>query len=164
VRGAARWCWVNRVDSLLIPFVRELGIEDGVRLAEIKMNWHNLFNKPLSYHMSPSMLSGDEIVLNVDSPVWLQELNFYKEDIIKKLSAYGVKAARFRLGTLMTSTSRGRVSIISEVKRRESRVKRLTTEELFYIEETTSKINDPELRETVRRTIEKALTSRRTRV
>ncbi|MEW6417197.1 MAG: DciA family protein [Nitrospirota bacterium] len=154
---------MKRVDSLLIPFVRELGIEDGVRLAKIKMNWHNLFNKPLSYHMSPYMLSGDEIVLNVDSHLWLQELNFYKEDIIKKLSAYSVKAVRFRLGTLMTSTSRGRVSKKSEVTSQKSQVRRFTHEELSYIEDTISKINEPELRETVRRTIQKALISRRIR-
>lgn len=155
---------MNRVDSLLVPFIRELGIEDGVRFAEIKMNWHNLFNKPLSYHMSLSMLSGDEIVLNVDSPVWLQELIFYKEEIIKKLSAYGVKAVRFRLGTLMSSTSRSRVSKKSEVRSQKSEVRRPTHEELSYIEDTVSKIDDEALRETVRRTIQKALTSRRTRL
>jgi hypothetical protein len=148
---------VNRVDSLLGPFIRELRIEDGIRFAKIKMNWHNLFDKPLSYHMSPSVLSGDEIVLNVDSPVWLQELNFYKEDIIKKLSAYGVKAVRFRLGTLMTSTSRGRVSKKSEVRKP-------TREDLSYIENTVSKIDDEALRETFRRTIEKAITSNRGKV
>jgi hypothetical protein len=148
---------VNRVDSLLIPFVRDLGIEDGVRLAEIKMNWHNLFNKPLSYHMSPSMLSGDEIVLNVDSPVWLQELNFYKEDIIKKLSAYSVKAVRFRLGTLMTSTSRGRISKKSEVRR-------FTTEELSYIDEAVSQIEDEKLKEVAKTAMEKAIASGKTKI
>jgi hypothetical protein len=155
VRSGAWWCVVNRVDFLIVPFIRELGIEDGVRLTEIKMNWHNLFNKPLSSHMSPSMLSGDEIVLNVDSPVWLQELNFYKEDIIKKMGAYGVRAVRFRLG---------RVSTKLEVRSQKSEVKSLTPEELSYIEEAASKISDPELRETVRRTIEKAITSNRGKV
>ncbi len=146
---------VNRVDSLLVPFIRELRIEDGIRFAKIKMNWHNLFDKPLSYHMSPSVLSGNEIVLNVDSPVWLQELNFYKEDIIKKLSAYGVKAVRFRLG---------RVSKKSEVRSQKSEVRKPTHEELSYIENTVSKIGDEALRETFRRTIEKAITSNRGKV
>jgi len=98
VRGGAWWCGVKRIDHLLIPFIRELGIEDSVRLAEIKKDWYNLFNEPLSSHMSPYKLSEGEILLTVDSPVWLQELSFYKEDIIKKLSSYNVKSVRFRLG------------------------------------------------------------------
>jgi len=146
---------VNSVDSLLIPFIRELGIEDGVRLAKIKRNWHNLFNKPISHHMSPSMLSRGEILLNVDSPVWLQELQYYKDDILKKMRSYGVKAVRFRIG---------RVSKKSGVRCRESDVRKPTHEELSYIENITSKINDEALRETVRRTIEKAITSNRGKV
>lgn len=147
---------MKRADSLLIPFIRELGIEDGVRLAEIKKNWYNLFNKPLSYHMSPFMLSKGEILLNVDSPVWLQELNFYKEDIIKKLSPYSVKDVRFRLGRVSTKQN-------TEYRTQNTEVKPLTTYELSYIEEVVSPISDEALREIVRRTIQKALTSGRTR-
>ncbi len=156
VRGRAWWCGVKRADSLLIPVVRELGIEDSVKLAEIKKTWHNLFNKPISYHMSPFKLSNGEIFLNVDSPVWLQELNFYKEELIRKMSSYGVRAVRFRLGRVSTKAT-------SEVKSKKPGVKPLTTEELSYIEETVSLIDDQALRETLRRTIEKALTSGRTK-
>ncbi len=145
---------MKRIDSLLDPFIRDLGIEDGVRLAEIKREWFNLFNEPLSYHMSPSMLSEGEITLNVDSPVWLQQLNFYKEDIIKKLTPYGVKDVRLRLG---------KVSTKSEVRSQKSKVRSLTHEERSYIEETVSQIGDESLREAVRRTIEKTLTSGRRR-
>lgn len=140
---------------MLIPFIRELGIIDGVMLAEIKRNWHNLFSKPLSYHMSPFRISRDEILLNVDSPVWLQELNFYKEDIIKKMSSYGIKAVRFRLG---------RVSTKSEVKSQKSKVRRLTYEELSYVEGTVSKINDEALKMVVKMAMEKAITSGKTKI
>jgi hypothetical protein len=165
VRDRAWWCGVKRADSLLLTVINELGINDGVRLAEIKRNWYNLFSKPLSYHMSPSMLSNGEILLNVDSPAWLQELNFYKEDIIKKMSSYGVRAVRFRLGRVSTKSEvspprfaeRGRGSQKSEARS-------LTHEELSYIENTVSKISGEALRETVIRTIEKALISGRTRL
>jgi hypothetical protein len=147
---------VKRIDSLLGPFIRELGIEEGVRLAEIKRDWFSLFNEPLSYHMSPFMLSEGEITLNVDSPVWLQQLNFYKEDITKKLSSYGVKSVRFRLGKVSTRK-------ISNLKSQISNLKPLTEEECSYIEETVLQINDEALREVVRRAIEKSLTSGRRR-
>jgi hypothetical protein len=145
---------VKKAVSLLIPLIKELGIEDSVRLAEIKNNWHNIFNKPLSYHMSPSMLSKGEILLNVDSPVWLQELKFYKEDIIKKMSSYGVKAVRFRLGRVSTRTT-------SEVKSKKSRVKPLSTEELSYIDKTVSRVDDQDLRDTIRKAMGKAIATRK---
>ena len=146
---------LNRVDSLLTPFIREFGIEDGVRLADIKRNWYNLFNKPLSYHMSPSMLSGNEIVLNVDSPVWLQELKFYKEDIIKTLSLYGVKAVRFKLG---------RVSKKSGVRSQKSRVKSLNDSEHSFIEEIVSHLKDEPLRAVVKTAIKKAIEKGKTKI
>ena len=140
---------MKRADSVLTPFIRELGIEDGIKLAEIRRNWYNLFDKPLSYHMSPFILSKGEILLNVDSPVWLQELTFYKEDIIKKMSSYGVKTVRFRLGRVS-------IKVKSGIQGQKSRVEQLTTEELSYIEETVSKINDEKLKETVQKAMKKS--------
>ncbi|MDH5203741.1 MAG: DUF721 domain-containing protein [Nitrospirota bacterium] len=150
---------MQRADSLILPLVRELGFEDGVRLAEMKKKWDDLFHEPLSSHMSPLMLSGGEVILNVDSPVWLQELNFLKEDLIKKLSHYGVRSVRFRLGRVSTG-------ITSGVKRQSttrsgSKDKSLTAKELSYIEETVSQINDNALRETARKAIQKAFNSGR---
>lgn len=154
VRGGAWWCGVKRADSLLQTFIGELGIEDGLRFAEIKKNWFNLFNEPLSSHMSPCTLSEGELLINVDSPVWLQELHYYKGNIADRLSPFGVKDVRFKLGRVSTKVKPG-------VKGQRSRVKPLTAEELSYIEETVSQISDEELRETIKRTIEKAFISRR---
>jgi len=141
---------VKTAGSLLIPLIRELGIEDGVRLAEIKKNWFDLFHEPLSHHMAPCTLSGVEILLHVDSPVWLQELNFYKDDIIKKLSPYGVQRVRFKLGRVSTT-------IKSEVRSQKSGVEQLTTDELSFIDETVSQIKDEELREAIRKAMQTSI-------
>jgi hypothetical protein len=145
---------VKRVDDLLLPLVKDLGIQDNIRLTEIKKIWYSLFKDPLSSHMSPYKLSEGEILLNVDSPVWLHELNYFKEDIIKTLSSYGVREVRFRLGRVSTKEK-------SEIHRQTSRDKTLTTEELSYIEKTTSQLSDGKLRETVKRAMKKALIGKR---
>jgi len=155
---------VKRADSLLIPYIRDLGIGDGVRLAEIKRDWYVLFNKPLSYHMSPSLLSEGEILLNVDSPVWLQELNFHKEVIQQKLSSYGVRTVRFRLGRVSTEISSGIGSQKSRVRSKKSEDKQVKAEEHAFIEKTASHINDEALRLTVRLAMEKAIASGKTKI
>jgi hypothetical protein len=146
---------VKRTGDLLIPIIKNLGIEDNLRLAEIKKDWNNLFKDPLSLHMFPSKLSEGEILINVDSAVWLQELNYYKDDILKKLNKYGVKEARLRLGKVQKNIS-------SEVKSKKLKARRFSVQELSYIDQVVLKINDPELREIVRRALEKAIASKKT--
>jgi hypothetical protein len=144
-----------RADSLLIPFIKGHGIQEGVRLFEIRKNWNNLFTKPLSSHMSPVMLSEAELLINVDSHIWLQELNFYRDDIIKKLSSYGVKNVRFRLGRVS--------NIKSDVKNKKAEVKPLSNNELSYIEETISLISNGELRDKIRKAMERSIATRKIR-
>jgi len=147
---------VKRVDSLLGPLVRDLGIEDGLRLVQVKKNWHTLFNEPLSSHMTPYKLTQGALLLNVDSSVWLQELNYFKKDIIEKLTPYGINDIRFKLGKVSKKTESG-------VCDQGYIIKTLTPEEVSYIEKTVCQVMDEELKGTVRRAIEKSISSRQTK-
>jgi hypothetical protein len=147
---------VKRADSLLKPLVRDLGIEDGIRLSQIKRHWYTLFHKPLSHHMSPSFLSGNELLLTVDSPVWLQELKFYQGDIITKLALYEVKTVRFRLGRVNAAEN-------AETGREGGKAKPLTAHDRSFIEDTVSTIEDEELREVVKKAMGKAIATVRKR-
>lgn len=141
---------MKKAGELILPLIRNLDIEDNIRLYEIKKNWDSLFKEPLLFHIYPFKLSEGEILINVDSPVWLQELNYYRNDIVKKLRGYGVKDVRFKIGRISKRK-------VSNFKSQMSNVRRLTDEELSFIEKTVSQISDDKLRETVKRAMEKAL-------
>jgi Dna[CI] antecedent, DciA len=143
---------VKRADVLLKPLVRNLGLDDAIRLAQIKSQWHTLFQKPIAYHMSPSSLSGSELLLNVDSPIWLQELKFYQEDIIKKLTLYHVRTVRFRLGRVYAIANQ-------EGENEGLKGKPLTAHDQSFIEETVSNIEDEALKEVIKKAIAKAMTA-----
>ncbi len=148
---------VRKIDSILFPLVRNLGIESSVRCSEVKKIWHTLFNEPLSCHMVPYKMTEGVILLNVDSSVWLQELNYFKKDIIEKLSPYGIKDVRFKLGKVSQRLESGFCNqTVGE--------KPLTPEEASYIEKTVSHIIDEEIRETIRRVIKRAISSGKTKV
>jgi hypothetical protein len=153
---------MKRVASLLSPFIKELGIADGVKLSEIKRDWYVLFQKPLSLHMYPSVLSKGELLLNADSPVWLQELNFFRVEILKKLGPYDVKTVRFRLGRVSADIKPEDRS--GATAREKPKEKTLTAEEQAFIQQTVLKINDNALRVAVKTAIEKAVTCRRTKL
>lgn len=146
---------MKKVDSLLRPLVRDFGMESDIKFIELKKNWHILFNGLLVCHMSPYRLTEGVILLNVDSPVWLQELKYFKRDIVGKLSLYGVKDVRFKLGRVSMKDG-------AETRDEGTGAKTFTHEELLYIEKTISRIADKELRGTVRRAIEKSISSRKT--
>jgi hypothetical protein len=152
---------VRKLDSLLAPVIKNLDIEDGVRFAGIKKNWQLLFQKPLTYHAAPSVLSEGELLLNVDSPAWLQELKFFTGDIVRKLSPFGVRTIRLRLGKVSSTLQESLP--VKEGARRAAPV-RFSPEETAYIQQAVSGIYDEELKGTVRAAIEKAISSGGTKI
>jgi hypothetical protein len=145
---------VKKVGSLCVPFIRELGIQDAVRLAAVKRDWDTIFSQPLSSHMSPCTLSHGEILLNVDSPVWLQELQYYKKEILGKLRSYGITSMRLKIGRVSRNMSRDK-------RHKESRFKTLTAEEISLVEDAVSQIDDEELRATLQKAMKRSLSARK---
>lgn len=141
---------MNRIGSLISPFVRSLGIEGALRLAEIRREWAALFGEPLSLHMSPASMRNDELLINVDSPVWLQQISFYKTDIVKKLSRFRIAGVRFRLGKIRPEkgVATNQHSVLTK--------KNLDAVTMQYIEQTVSAIRDDEIKESVRKAMEKS--------
>lgn len=95
---SARRSDLQRAGGLINSIMADLGLEDGLRLWRLRAAWGQIFGPPLCLHMSPSSLKGRTLVINVDSPAWLQELNFKKNEIIRKLGAFGINGIRLRGG------------------------------------------------------------------
>lgn len=143
---------MKRADSLLSPLIKSLGLEDSVRAGRIKKEWAAIFEKPVSLHMSPASLREGELLINVDSPVWLQQLNFYKDTIIKKLNGFGIKTVRFKMGRVLPEKKQAKPIL-------EKRL--LTVNENSYIEETISPVQDQELRDNIKKAMEKSMSFKR---
>lgn len=147
---------VKKLGSLISPFIREFGLEEAIRFGAIKREWGNIFSEPLSVHMSPARLKNGELLVNVDSPLWLQQLTFLKAQVIVKLSPFGVKELRFMLG---------RVTPVQREKIQSFRTKPrpLKSEAVQQIEDTIAGAEDVALKESIRKAMEKALADRRTK-
>lgn len=147
-RSGKKSSLIVRTDSVLTPILKNLGIEAGVRLAQIKNNWQNIFDRPLSLHMYPSKLSAGELLLNVDSPIWIQQLTYYKKEIIEKLHSYGVKEVRFRIG---------RISPDKQIVPKSPVLRELSDEDKLFISDLTSEIKDEDLKGAVKTAVERSL-------
>jgi len=145
-----RYSKLEKADSLLAPLLRNLGIEEGVRLAQIKNNWHKIFEKSISLHASPSKLSEGKLLLNVDSPIWIHQLTFCKVAIIDKLVKYGVKEVSFRMGKIQQRKQHQDIEGPPE----------LSSEDSVLIAELVSGVIDRELKESIRGAVEKSFRTR----
>jgi len=144
---------MERAGSILIPAIKRLGIEEDVRLLRIRNDWDALFDKPLSLHMSPSRLLEGELLLNVDSPIWMQQLHFCSREITAKLSSYGVKSVRLRVGKVFQR----KCSDNENNKPKGS----LSADDARFIDDLVTSVNDEELRAAIKTAAEKFLSCRK---
>ncbi len=146
---------MKKVSALIPRLLRELGLEEAARFERISKEWSAIFREPLSLHMSPTTLKNGELLIAVDSPVWLQQISLFKPDITKKLNAYGVTDVRFRIGRMAKPAGGMRKLNEARPKERPS----LGRDALREIDETVSGLKDGALRENVRRAMEQSLRS-----
>jgi hypothetical protein len=146
---------VRKVGTLIPGLLKGLGLEEAARFERIKKEWSIIFREPLSLHMAPSGLKNGELLIAVDSPVWLQQISLFKADIMKNVSPFGVKEVRFRLGHVGKTRERKRETDEMRPQERPS----LGRDALREIDETLSGLSDIGLRESVRRAMEQSFRS-----
>ncbi|MBI5212313.1 MAG: DUF721 domain-containing protein [Nitrospirae bacterium] len=149
---------MKSVGSLLSSVLKNLGIGDKIALGSLQREWRSLFNAPLSIHTYPVDIKDGELAINVDSPAWLAQLKFFKHDMIKKLHAYGIKKIRFKHGTVYQKSGRDSKNKMQNDFGKKS--KPITPSDLQWIDETVSAVADTELKEDIKRAIERALRSK----
>ena len=140
---------MKRIDSLLSPFVKRLGIDGACRIEEVRKAWHDIFGEPLALHMWPSKIEGRELIINVDSPLWLQQISFFKSDIIRKLQPFDIQDVRMRIGKTRLARRGVRES-------RERQSVPLDRDAREFIETVTSEIRDAELKNAMARALERS--------
>ena len=141
---------MKKTGAVLGPLLRNLGLESGVRLALIRNDWYKIFDEQIASQLFPVSFSDGELLLNVTSPIWMQQCSYHKGEIIKKLSAYDVQNIRFRLGRIPQKKQ----GISTPRKTSE-----LTSENRFFITELLSDVSDESLKEAIKKALEKSLTA-----
>ncbi len=139
--------------SILASLLKDLGIEDRVRLDSLQREWTTLFPAPLSLHTCPVDIKNGELAVNVDSPAWLQQLKFFKQDMIKKLRGHQVTEIRFKHGRIF----KPRQNAPGDKDAAVQTTKKIQDSDIAWIDRTISDIQDPELKEALRKAITKTV-------
>lgn len=97
----------------------------------------------MALHAWPVNLDRSILTIVVDSPAWLQQLSFLKDDLVAKLAEFGVQDIRFRTGNI---PRRAPVKPVHAARE-------LTGEDLSLIDSETSNVKDTALKDNIRNAI-----------
>ena len=97
---------MKSVSREIEAIVKGLGLHEKVRLYTLRRDFRGTIPPPLSDHLFPVSLTKGTLLVYVDSTQWLYEVRNHTEEIRKRLSAYGVRNVRFKLGRVYRKRER----------------------------------------------------------
>jgi len=59
---------------------------DSRQVAELWGEWGKIVGDDIAEHCFPEKINGDRLYINVDSPVWCQQLDLLKEELKEKIA------------------------------------------------------------------------------
>ncbi len=143
------------VGNVLCGFTK-LAIPVKIREYRIFNAWADIVGEAIAKRSMPSHLIGKTLYVNVVSQVWLTELLYQRETLVAKINATlndeALADIVLKLGT------------IKNIKRNNKKAKKvveerkpLTDNQRAYIEKTVRDIKDPEIKDSIKKAMEKAL-------
>ncbi len=88
-----------KIGQLLQGTFKELKCEENFQVYPIWSQWKELVGDTIAEKSEPAFVKNGTLVVSVQHPVWLTELNLQKETILKKIKESGhiIQTIRFRL-------------------------------------------------------------------
>lgn len=145
---------MHSLNGLLKKYFKESGIENGLLVNKLKKKWPELVGKTIAAHTSPDEIKDRQLTIAVDTPQWMHHLGFFKAELSEKLKPYDLTDIRFKLGRLPKA----------EISKPPLNKPELSNDDSAYIENTLKDIDDPELKEKLKKLLTHGLTENRSKI
>jgi len=74
------------IKDVLPNVLSSLGIKKGIERQRAIVIWDKVVGRDIRKHTKPRYVRGKKIWVDVDDPIWIQQLSFLKSKILKKLN------------------------------------------------------------------------------
>ena len=74
------------IKDVLPNVLSSLGIKKGIERQRAIFVWGKVVGRDIRRHTKPRYVRGKKIWVDVDDPIWIQQLSFLKSKILKKLN------------------------------------------------------------------------------
>ncbi|MBI5197807.1 MAG: DUF721 domain-containing protein [Nitrospirae bacterium] len=92
------------VSGLLRNILRQYGLEGKLREYQLAQRWEEIVGQTIAGHTYPEAIRFKKLILRVDSSVWMQQLSFFKKDLVEKVNnAFEsplIQDIQLRIGTI----------------------------------------------------------------
>ncbi len=147
---------IERLSSLLNKTLASHGLTTRLKEYRVMGRWEKIVGKVIARHAQPSSLRGKKLCVAVDSSAWMQQLSLLKPDLIDKLNrglgAGSIRDITFKIGNIAPDEKLPLKHASPAMLDKDAREK---------IEHYVHNIQDVDVKETLRRLIEKDLLSKR---
>jgi predicted nucleic acid-binding Zn ribbon protein len=147
---------IDRLSTTIAKILRSRGLEGGLSEYKVFGHWEKTVGEVIALHAHPAMVRGKKLTLIVDSPAWMQQLSLLKPELIKKvnidLGRESIRDITLKLGEV-TPPKRTVDALPGRVS--------LDQDERMTIERYVQQVRDPDIRDAIRRVVEKDFLSRK---
>ncbi len=147
---------IERLSSLLNKTLASHGLTTRLKEYRVVGRWEKIVGKVIARHAQPSSLRGKKLSVAVDSSAWMQQLSLLKPDLIEKLNhglgAGSIQDITFKMGNIVRDEKPSLKHASPPLLNKDAREN---------IEHYVHDIKDLDVKETLRRLIEKDLLSKR---
>ncbi len=149
---------LTKISDVLLKIAKKFDLEIKIVEQTINKNWTKLVGERIASHTKPDTVSYRKLLVHVDSPAWMQQLMFLKEDIIKNINeAAGrqiIKDIKFQIGNVTKDIE----AISEEESKNKVEFRPLTKNDLSFAEEVIRPIEDEKTKVKAKKAIIKYLT------
>jgi predicted nucleic acid-binding Zn ribbon protein len=75
---------LTQVSGILNQIIRQYGLEGKFREYRLAQQWEEIVGETIAGHSRPEAIRFRKLILRVDSSVWIQQLSFFKKEMIEK--------------------------------------------------------------------------------
>jgi len=147
---------IEKLSSFLGKTLASHGLATRLKEFRVMGRWEKIVGKVIARHAQPSSLRGKKLTVVVDSSAWMQQLSLLKPELLEKLNQ-GLGAGSLHEITLKM----GNVAPAEKPEVERASPAALDKDEIEKIEEYIRGLKDLNVREGLRRLIEKDLLNKR---
>ena len=141
---------VERLSATITKILKARGLESRLSEYRIFGHWEKAVGDVIARHAHPVAMYGKKLTLVVDSPAWMQQLSLLKpeikENVNRSLGSNVVKDIKLILGEVAAVKKNADLPAAPAI---------LDQEERVAIDRYAEDVHDPDIREAVRRVMEK---------
>jgi predicted nucleic acid-binding Zn ribbon protein len=99
------------LSGVLQQVLRQYGLEHKFLEHRMTEAWEEVVGKTIAAHTLPETVRFKKLILRVDSSVWMQQLTFYKKEMIQKINesfpTLKIEEIHFRVGVIDKANKTG---------------------------------------------------------